>query len=356
MIFPFCTSRRRAPKKGRDTDKQEPQQPHEQARAPLSWTPTPRGQAATERLLSGDANAAGDLKTIIAGAEQVSRQAPRLNLNVRATEKWLQGNPKAIEDLVKEQKQAEMRVKKAATSQQRLGFSLMRNTSLVGEPFENICRNWSGDSFTGVKDNGCRGHWQVHYCSGGEGCNAQNQAVKDSEGRAEDPVSEEEGEADEEEDEDDEDEEFPFNDHFPDEEHYQHALHTVTAFAVKQSQAKTVTIPARTATLSRKRGQNPLRKPSSAGSSEDAPSERWSTQVRTGSPGSLLKNHEEEAPIDNSVPQELGARRSIRLSMIAGPSSGPPVGPLPPSPPTSWPLRSSWPLPSTVKDTSCGVL
>ncbi|KUI63094.1 hypothetical protein VP1G_10214 [Cytospora mali] len=355
MVFPFCTSKRRAPKKGKDADRQDPKQPHEQARAPLNWSPTPRGQAATERLLTGDTNAASDLKTIIAGAEQVSRQAPRFNLNVRATEEWLQGNPQAIEDLVEEQKQAEIRVKKAATSQQWLGFNLMRNTSLFGELFENVCRNWSGDSFTEVKDNGCHGHWQLHYCSGDGGCkNAQSQAVKDSERRAEEPVSKEEGEAGETDDEDDE--EFPFNDHFPDEEHYQHALHEVTAFAVKPSQAKTVTISARTATLSRKRGQNPLRKPSGAGSSEDAPSERWSTQARTGSPGSLLDNNGEEAPVENDVSRVPGARQSVRLSMIAGPLSGPPAGPLPPSPPASWPLRSSWPLPSTVQDTSCGVL
>ncbi|ROW11225.1 hypothetical protein VMCG_01466 [Cytospora schulzeri] len=350
MHFPFCTSKRHAHKKGKNTDKQDPQQQREQAHVALNFTPTPQGQVETERLLSGDPNAVNDLKSLLARAERRSRQVPRLNLNVRATDKFLQGSPEAIEDLLREQQLAEARVKKAA-GRQRLGLSLMGDASLVGDSFEHSLREWCADGLSSsakVKDEGeCRGHWQIHYCPGGEGCNAKYPRPSASDGL---PVTAEDAqrqtnqqlpnEGFEEEDD------FPFDDHFADEEEYRQSLHEVTVFAVTPSRARAIVIPARTPTLSRKRGQSSLRELSSAVPSQAAPSERWSTQARTGSRESLMDNPEgEKAPDGNDVPEGLGARRSVRISMVAGPLSGPPAAPLPPSPPAPGSLRYSWPLP-----------
>jgi hypothetical protein len=74
-----------------------------------------------------------------------------------------------------------------------------------------------------------------------------------------------------------------------------------------------------------------LRESSSTGPGEDAVSERWSTQARTGSRESLLEI-QEEVPGGHDVSHVPGARRSVRVSMAAGPLSGPP------SPPVSGPL------------------
>lgn len=357
MHFSFCNPKHRALNKGEHIEKQGPQKQPEQARVALNFTPTPQGQVETERLLSGDANAVDDLRSLLVRAERRSRQVPRLNLNVRATERFLQGSPEAFEDLLGEQQMAQMRVKKAS-GRQWLGFGLMGNASLVGESFEHSFRDRCGDSLsssTRVKGEGeCRGHWQLNYCSVGEGCNAQHSRPLSPQGRpvnagdvdrqTRQPVP---SEADEE-----PEEEFPFDDYFADEEDYQQALCEVTAFAATPARAQTIFIPARTPSLTRKRGQSFLRESSSAGSSEVALLERWSTQVRTGSRDSLLENQGEEAPGGDDVLHGLGARPSVRVSMIAGPLSGPPVVPLPPSPPIPGPLRHSWPLLPPVKDTA----
>lgn len=353
MYFPFCLSNRQARKKGKLVDRQDPQQQHGQARATLNFIPTSEGQVETERLLSGDPNAVDDLKSLLIRAEKRSRQAPRLNLNVQATDKLLQGNPDAIEELLEEQRLAQMRVKNAA-GRQWLGPSLMRNSSLVGESFEHSCRQWCGDklsSSTELKGQSkCRGHLEIHYCSDSEGYSAQNPqkftscgqsfaAAEDAEGQKTTPPV---PDAD-----DQDDQEFSFEDHFADEEDYQHALQEVTAFTVTPVRARSIFIPARTTSLRRKRGHGSLRESSNVIHSAVTPSERWLIQ---GFHKSLLDDQREEVPDGDNMQGVLGARRSVRLSMIAGPLSGPPAAPLPPCPPVLGPLRHSWPLTPTVKE------
>lgn len=362
MFFSFCTSKRQTRKKGKHDAKQAPQKPHEQACAALNVTPTPKGQVETERLLSGDVNAAEDLKHLLARAEEVSRRTPRLNLNVRATERWLQGSPEAIEDLVEEHRLAQMRAKKAA-SQQWVGFSLMRDSSLVGESFKHSFRKWCGDDLstpTEVIDGECRGHWRLHYCLGGEGCSAQHSRpvtprgrpifAGDTEGQTTAEVPFQDGDQEDEEDEGNEEnedkdedgnEDFPFDDYFPNEENYQQALcEATTAFPIKPAQARAIFIPAGTAALRHKRGQASLRELSSPDAatnpSDAAPPERLSTQARTDCRGPLSEDEgggEGKGGRVQDVPRERGARRFVRLSLIAGPLSGPPAVPLPPSPP-----------------------
>lgn len=343
MYFPFCNSKRRALKKGKHVDRQDPQQQHEQARVALNFTPIHQGQVETERLLSGDASAVGDLKALFARAETLSRQAPQLNLSLRATDKFLQESPEAVEDLIEEQRLAQARIKKAAGRQWN-GHSLMGNTSLIGESFERSCRGLCGgssSSSTEVKDEGkCRGHLQFYYCSDGEGCHAQcsrpsiTQSVLDtaevSERQTDQPIPSEEDKEDGEDDGDDGDdegdEEFSFDDHLTDEDNYRQSLHEVTALAVTPARARSILIPSRTPSrtpsLSRKRGHNSLRESSSVVPSEATPLEYWSTR---GSAGSLLESLEGDLPNGDNVPEGLGHRRSFRLFMTAGPLSGPPT-------------------------------
>lgn len=354
MRFPSCIWKRHALKKGKQPEKEAGQpQPHEQARVAA---PTPMGQMETERLLSGDAHAADDLKSLLAHAERASRQVPLLNLNVRATEKWLQGSPGAIEGLLEEQQLAEVRARKAA-SRQWLSFTLMRNSSLIGESFKHSLRGYLFDdslsSSTEMEVAGCCGHRPD-----GEGCDAKGPWILPSEPgpvvTTEDIAIETKQPALVESDGENEDE-FLVDDHFLDEEAYRRSLYEVTASVAKPAQAKLIVIPTRTSSLRRKRGQGPGRSSGTA-PSEAVPSERWSTQARTGCRHSLKEAQGEEGP-DEYVPRRgPGPRRSIRLSTVV-PLPGLPAAALPPSPLTSWPLRSSWPLPSRGKEeTACGVV
>ncbi|ROW18014.1 hypothetical protein VPNG_00376 [Cytospora leucostoma] len=354
MRFPSCILKRRALKKGKQPEKEARKpQPHEQARV---TAPTPMGQMETERLLSGDTHAADDLKSLLSRAERVSRQVPMLNLNVRATEKWLQGRPDAIEDLLEEQQLAEMRARKAV-SQQWLSFTLMRNSSLIGDSFKHSLRGYLLDdtlsSSTEMEVAGCCGHWQRRYCPDDEGCNAKGPWTLPSAPR---PVvtTETEQPALVELDGENEDE-ILVEDHFLDEEAYRQSLYEVTAFVAKPAQARLIVIPTRTSSVSRKRGQGPERS-SGTNPSEAVPAERWSTQARTGCRHSLKEAQGDERP-DEYVPRRgPGSWRSIPLSLTVVPLLGLPAAALPPKPLTSWPLRSSWPLPSTGKETACGVV
>ncbi|KAK7739967.1 hypothetical protein SLS53_005561 [Cytospora paraplurivora] len=353
MRFPSCIWKRHALKKGKHPEKQARKpQPHEQARV---TAPTPMGQMETERLLSGDTHAADDLKSLLARAEKVSRQVPLLNLNVRATEKWLQGSPDAIEDLLEEQQLAEMRTRKAA-SQQWLSFTLMRNSSLIGNSFEQSLRRYLLDdtlsSSTEMDVAGCCGHWQLRYCPDGEGCNAEGPWTLPSKPRpvvTAGSIAIETEQPDLVESDRENEDESLVEDHFLDEEAYRQSLYEVTAFVAKPARAKLIVIPTRPSTLRRKHRQGP-RGLSGTEPSEAVISERWSTQARTGCRHSLKEAQGEEGP-DEHVPRRgPGSRRFIRLSLTAVPLPGLPVAALPPSPLTSWSLRSSWPLSSTAKD------
>lgn len=279
---------------------------------PVFWTPTPHGQAESERLVAGDTRAISDLTTLITRTGLTSARVPHLNSSglVATSELLHSGNDDAMARLTHDQAAAQRR-SQGTRPWRSLFFS---NASLIGENFQQAFLDIYGDSKASSVENDegkpshnseCQGHWQLVFCSG-QNCSVQHYhpdgrpPVGKVPVQAAQRVSLTESlqkELDE--------EEFSFDTHLRDQAEYEQALCRVIAVAARPGSAKVVSVAAL----------------EQAGTLE----ERWSTLAQTGCP---------EAPTESP--------HSIRLSLI-GPPSGPPSVALPPNPPSSaacWPLRS----------------
>lgn len=347
MHFPFCTGKRWG--KGRREAKVT-------SKSPISWTPSPHGQLESERLIAGDATAFSDLSSLITRAGATSARVPHLNSNgVVATSELLCGRTGEGISLLSEDQAAAQRRSQAARPWS-FGSLFFSNASLVGEDFQQSLMGLCGQSIResvhieniAPRNATCSGHWQLVFCPN-NACSARHTHAEAPQSRpltAEDvdrlsdrpvavpfqtgqrvsltssleeqldaQVAEEEGE------------EFPFHDHLRDEGEYERALCEITAIAARPGSAKLIS-------LKHKHKVGGIKAASAAlelnGQLTDE--QRWSTQAQTGCPEARTEG-----------PKKQGPPQSSRLS-LAGPPSGPPSIPLPPSPPSSvasLPLRSS---------------
>lgn len=344
MHFPFCTGKRQ--RKGRREAKVT-------SKSPISWTPSPHGQLETERVIAGDATAFSDLSSLITRAGATSARVPHLNSNgVVATSELLCGRTGEGTSLLSEDQAAAQRRSQAARPWS-FGSLFFSNASLIGEDFQQslagLCGQRTRESVhiegSGPRNTTCPGHWQLvfcpdHDCSGqhplSEAPQSRPLTAEDVERLSDRPVAvpfqtvqrvsltsslEEELDAEE------EGEEFSFHDHLRDEGEYERTLCEITAIAARPGSAKLIS-------LSHKRRVGDLKAASAAlelnGQLTDE--QRWSTRAQTGCPETCSEG-----------PKKQGSPQSSRLS-LAGPPSGPPSIPLPPSPPSfvaSSPLRSS---------------
>jgi hypothetical protein len=343
MYLPFCSGKRW----GKGLRKAKPA-----SKSPIPWTPSPHGQAETSRLIAGDESAAADLSKMITRAGVTSSRLPYLNSNgVVATSNLLSNHTDDGVILLVQEQAAAVRQSRA-TKSWPLFFS---NASLIGENFQQglmglgLYGQRSRESMR-AKDSApsiskCRGHWQwkLVYCDF-DGCSVYHMpsehppsrppTAEDVEELAVPPVSEPsplsqrlsltpslEEELDVQETVD-EGEEFSFAAHLRDEYEYEQVLSAVTAVATRPGSAKLVT-------MSRKHDEVGDVELVSAAlellqGEEAAEEQRWSTQAQTGCPEACF--------IEAQGKQR--AAQSSRLSW-AGPPSGPPSIPLPPSPPSS---------------------
>lgn len=343
MFLPFCTGKRWG--KGSRKAKNIP-------KGPISWTPSPHGQAESSRLIAGDTSAASDLGSLITRAGVTSARLPYLNSNgVVATSNLLLGHTEDGVDLLAEERAAaEQRLQTARPwTFKSLFFS---NASLIGEDFQKGFMGIYGQgSMESAKtDNSqsvttCRGHWQwqLVYCDY-EGCVVYHKPLghppsrphtaENDESLPDQPVPvplticervsltpslEEELDAQE---ADEEGEEFPFDAHLRDEDEYENVLREITAVVARTESPKLITV-------SRKHGVGEVEAVSAGLETKGEPKgepddeQRWSTQAQSGCP---------EA--GEEILKQQRAMKSSRLSLL-GPPSGPPSIPLPPVPTSS---------------------
>lgn len=343
MFLPFCTGKRWG--KGRREAKNT-------SKSPISWTPSPHGQAESSRIIAGDKSAASDLSSLIRRAGVTSARLPYLNSNgVVATSNLLLGHTEdGVGLLAEEQAAAEQRLQAARPwTFKSLFFS---NASLIGEDFQKGFMDLygQGSKESAKTDDGqvvttCRGHWQWQfvYCDY-EGCRVYHKPLghppsrplttENDESLPEQsvpvplkicervsltPSLEEELDAQE---ADEEGEEFPFDAHLEDEDDYENVLREITAVAARTESPKLITV-------SRKHGVGEVEAVSAGLETKGEPKgepddeQRWSTQAQSGCAEAGEENsHQQQAP------------KSSRLS-LRGPPSGPPSEPLPPVPTSS---------------------
>lgn len=336
MFLPFCSGKRWG--KGRREAKAT-------SNGPISWTPRSHGQVESSRLIAGDASAASDLGNLITRAGVTSARLPYLNSNgvVATSNLLLDHTEDGVGLLAMEQAAAERRSQ--AARPWSFGSLFFSNASLIGENFQQGVlglygqgRRKSMQIDKAASANTCRGHWQwqIVYCDC-EDCSVYHTPSEQPPSRpvtAEDfeglpgqsvrtlqrvsltPSLEEELDAHE---ADQEDEEFPFDAHLRDEDEYEQALCEITAVATRPGSAKLVT-------LGRKHEVGDAGAVSAAlelKGEEAADEQRWSTQAQTGCSEACAE-----------APRKQRASQCSRLS-LAGPPSGPPSIPLPPSPPSA---------------------
>lgn len=346
MHFSFCTGRRRG--KGHSEAKVT-------SKSPISWTPSPYGQLESERLIAGDGSAVSALSSLITRAGVTSARVPHLNSNgVVATSELLRGSTEGVSHLAEDKAAAQRRSQ--AARPWTFGSLFFSNASLVGESFQQSIMGIYGQSNResvhtekeAPRSTICHGHWKLVYCPNhdcivqhphSEAPQSRPLTAEDVERLSDRPVAvpfhtgqrvsltssvEEELDAQE---ADEQGEEFPFGDHLRDEGEYERALCEVTAIAARPGSPKLVS-------LKRKHEVGDAKAVSAALATEGQPDDqlRWSTQAQTGCTGTCTE-----------APKKQPSLRTSRLS-LAGPPSGPPSIPLPPTPPssvTSSPLRSS---------------
>lgn len=348
MHLPFCNGRRRG--KGR-------REANVTSRSPISWTPSPHGQLESERLIAGDTTAFSDLSTLITRAGATSARVPHLNsTGVVATSELLHGRTEeGLGHLAEDQAAAQRRSQ--ATRPWTFGSLFFSNASLIGEDFQQSLMGIYGEStrksvhieYRAPRSTSCSGHWQLVFCSNHD-CTAQHPHPEAPQSRpltAEDverisdrpaPIpfqngqrvsltSSLEDELDFQEAEEEEGEEFPFDDHLRDEVEYDRALCEITAIAARAGSPKLVS-------LSRKHEVGDAKAVSTSLELNRhlTDEQRWSTRAQVGCPETCTE-----------APKKRGSTQSSRLS-LAGPPSGPPSIPLPPTPPSfvaSLSMRSS---------------
>lgn len=327
------------------------------SRSPISWTPSPQGQVESSRLIAGDSSAAPDLSKLIDRAAATSARLPYLNSNgAVATSNLLVDNTEdAISRLAKEQADAERRSR--AGRSWTFGSLFFSNASLIGVSFqEGILGLYGQGSRQSVQIDktpgaaNCRGHWQwqLVYCEF-EGCSVYHkpsdhppslpptpekvESLPDQTSNVPSPntsrvsltPSLEKELTAQESDEDGED--LPFEAHLWDEGEYEQSVCEVTAVATRPGTPQLVT-------LSRKHEAGSIDTVGAVPElkvEEVTDEQRWSTQAQNGCSRAAV-----EAP---KTPRP----QSFRLS-LAGPPTGPPTVPLPPTPPrlvSSSPMRFS---------------
>lgn len=338
MHLPFCNGRRRG--KGRS-------EANVTSRSPISWTPSPHGHLESERLIAGDTTAFSDLNTLITRAGATSARVPHLNsTGVVATSELLHGcTEEGLGHLAEDQAAAQRRSQ--AARPWTFGSLFFSNASLIGEDFQkSLMGIYDEDSRKSVhieqsapRGTSCSGHWQLVFCSDHD-CKAQHPHPEAPQSRpltAEDverisdrptPIpfqngqrvsltsSVEEG-LDAQEAEEEEGEEFPFDDHLRDEVGYDRALCEITAIAARAGSPKLISLSRKHEAGDAKAANAPLEL-----NCQPTYEQRWSTQAQTGCPETCAE-----------VPKKRGSTQSSRLS-LAGPPSGPPSIPLPPTPPS----------------------